>query len=153
MRRRRAPCWHDIPRRPAREGRFTPDRDPYRQRVTRRLARIVGGLRAGGVGLRAGDPATPPAPTMSTCCTYCLLRQGQVVAETLEHFVVQCPHHNDRRRVWRKAFLGGAPGEVWQPREWLNAALDFSAEQQGGAAGRRATLEFWRAAWAATVNA
>ena len=140
---------HYVPPLPAREGRFAPDRDLYRQRVPPRLARLVGGMRAGGTGLRAGDPAGPPAPALETCCTHCLLRRGEVVAETLEHFVVHCPHHAARRRVWRAALPPGPQGAVWQPEQWLRAALDLSAVQQGGASGRRATLAFWSGSWAA----
>ena len=91
----------------------------------------------------------PPAPALETCCTHCLLRRGVVVAETLEHFVVHCPLHAARRRVWRAALPPGPQGAVWQPEQWLRAALDLSAVQQGGASGRRATLAFWSGSWAA----
>ena len=143
---------HYVPPLPAREGRFAPDRDLYRQRVPTSLARVVGGLRAGGVGLRAGDPASPPQPSVANCCTFCLLKRGALVAETLEHFVAWCPLHADRRRAWGAALPEGGQSAAWAPQQWLSAALDLSAEQQGWGGGRRATLEFWRTAWAARAE-
>ena len=74
------------------------------------------------------------------------------MAETLEHFVALCPHHAARRLAWREALPDGQRDDGWQPQQWLRAAVDLSAEQQGGGGGRRATLEFLRASWAARAE-
>ena len=58
-----------------------------------------------------------------------------------------CPLHAQRRLEWASALPGGESASRWAPAEWVRAAVDLSLAQQGGAAGRRATLRFWGAAW------
>ena len=72
-----------------------------------------------------------------------------MVAETLEHFVAVCPLHAGRRAEWGAALPAEVSRGGARAPQWLQAAVDLSVEQQGGARGRRATLEFLRAAWEA----
>ena len=77
------------------------------KKVPPEVAALVSRLMAGGQGLRGGDPALPPAPTVKNCCVLCLL-QGVEVAETLRHFVFDCPAYRSLRTEAGMASVWGA---------------------------------------------